>query len=110
MEEQDGSSDHLKTSAPHFHPLQQEQAAHFQLLQHFSCFYQGQHDDGQDIDGQQPAVDKLANNKPLERVTVNCVDYNEQMGMYVYTCTATHGMSARDITFLSCCTQVGCWH
>ena len=63
----------LKTPPPHFCPRQQ--LKHIQLLQHFSCFYQsGRSKHATGTDGQTCA---------LVPVTVNCVDYNEQMGMYV---------------------------
>ena len=91
MEEQDGPSISLKTPSPHFRPLQQQKGS-VQLLQHFSCFYQGKRVDergGGGTDGLSAAAQ--ASDKSLVPVAVNCVDYNENMGMYVSiiisTCT-----------------------
>ena len=52
----------LETPAPHFRPCEWQER-HVQLMQHFSCHYEKQ------------------SGGKLEPVTVNCVDYNEQMGM-----------------------------
>ena len=61
-EDKTPSTKALETPFPHFSPPSPNPP--LQLLQHFSCYYH-----------------KAQNNEKMDTVSVNCVEYNEEMGM-----------------------------
>ena len=61
-EDKTPSTETIDTPIPHFSPPSTNSP--LQLLQHFSCYYH-----------------KTKNTKTMESVPVNCVEYDEEIGM-----------------------------